>query len=136
MAINQYWACVATILLSAFLGFLIAPSSIRGFLSLIKWIDVRLQKIPTPDFMGGAIGIITGLVISSLFSNSFVGIPYFGPLFSVLLSIFVAYLGMTIGARRTEELLNFLDVFPKLCDDNGKRNEEKQKRGHGTQPGC
>lgn len=121
------WTYVAMVLLFAVLGFLIAPGSIRGFLALVKWMDARLQKIPTHDLMGGAIGVIIGLIIASLFSNSFISIPFFGPLLSVVLSIFLAYLGLTLGARRKEEVLSFLNVFPKFRDkdkDKGDRHEK------------
>ncbi|MDI6812699.1 MAG: PIN/TRAM domain-containing protein [Desulfitobacteriaceae bacterium] len=122
------WTYVAMVLLFAVVGFLIAPGSIRGFLALVKWMDARLQRIPTHDLMGGAIGAIIGLIIASLFSNSFISIPFFGPLLSVLLSMFLAYLGLTLGARRKEEVLSFLNVFPKFRDkDKGDKHADKVK---------
>ncbi len=122
------WTYVAMVLLFAVVGFLIAPGSIRGFLALVKWMDARLQRIPTHDLMGGAIGVIIGLIIASLFSNSFISIPFFGPLLSVLLSMFLAYLGLTLGARRKEEVLSFLNVFPKFRDkDKGDKHADKVK---------
>ncbi|MHB1653569.1 MAG: PIN domain-containing protein [Desulfitobacteriaceae bacterium] len=129
-ATTAVWTYVAMILIFAIVGFLIAPSSIRGFLALIRWLDTRLQKIPTHDLMGGAIGVIIGLIISSLFSNSFIGIPFFGPLLAVLISVALAYLGLTLGVRRKEEILSFLNVFPRFRDrEKGEKNAERQKEG-------
>ncbi|CAA7600047.1 PIN domain protein [Acididesulfobacillus acetoxydans] len=119
------WTYVAMILIFAVVGFLLAPGSIRGFLSLVKWMDSRLQKIPTHDLMGGVMGVIIGLIISSLFSTSFISIHFFGPLLSIILSLVLAYLGWTLGARRKEEVLSFLNVFPKFRDKD--KHGEKHK---------
>ena len=66
-----------TAVIFAIIGFLVAPASIRSFLSLMRWLDSRLTRVPTHDLMSGAVGGIIGLIISSLFSNSFVVIPFF-----------------------------------------------------------
>lgn len=120
------WTYVTAFILFSVLGFMVAPVCIRGFLSLIHWLDNRLQKIPTHELMGGAIGAIVGLIISNLFSNSFSGIPFFGRLLSVLLSLILGYLGLIIGAKRKEEILGFLNIFPKLRDrgDKGEKHKE------------
>lgn len=133
--IRNYILLSLLIAFVGFIGFLIAPASIRGFLTLIKWMEIRLQKIPTHDLMGGAVGIILGLVIANLFSNSFSGIPILGTVLSVLLSIILGYLGLTIGARRKEDILGFFTSLPKLRDrgDKGdkadKTKEAKAGRG-------
>jgi len=81
------WTYVAMVLVFAIGGFLISPASIRGFLTLMNWLDARLTKIPTHDLMGGAIGVIIGLIISSLFSNAIESIPVVGSILSILISI-------------------------------------------------
>lgn len=122
----------AMFVLFAVIGFLVAPVSIRSFISLMGWIDSRLTGVPTYDLMSGAVGGIIGLIISSLFSNSFVSIQFFGPLLAVLLSIFLGYLGLTIGMKRKEDFLGFLSFFPKFRGDKtDKADKHKEsKAGH------
>lgn len=126
---NPIWTYIAMIVLFAAIGFLIAPACIRGFLLLMGWVDSRMQKIPTHELMGGAVGAIIGLIIASLFSSSFISIPILGTLLSVLLSLFLGYLGLSLGAKRKEEVLSFFNVFPKFRDrgdkgDKGERNKD------------
>ena len=125
------WTTYATmILLFAISGFLVAPASIRSFLSLMRWMDSQLTRVPTHDLMSGAVGGIIGLIISSLFSNAFVSIPFVGPLLAVLLSIFLGYLGLTIGMKRKEDVLGFLNFLPRFRDRGDKTDKaDKQKEG-------
>ncbi|MDQ7094080.1 PIN/TRAM domain-containing protein [Desulfosporosinus sp. PR] len=122
---SPVWTYVSMILLFACFGFLIAPVSIRSVLRLMRWLDSRLTRVPTHDLMGGAIGGIIGLIISSLFSNSFISINFFGPLLAVLLSLFLGYLGLTIGMKRKEDVLGFLNFIPRFRDRGDKQKEIK-----------
>jgi len=116
----------------AILGFLVAPVSIRSFIALMRWMDSRLTRVPTHDLMSAAIGGIIGLIIASLFSNSFVSITFFGPLLAVLLSLFLGYLGLTIGMKRKEDVLGFLNFIPRFRDRGDKADKaEKNKEAKG-----
>ena len=133
--LSPIWTYATMIVLFAIIGFLVAPISIRSFLSLMRWMDSRLTRVPTHDLMGGAVGGIIGLIISSLFSNSFVGIPFFGPLLAILLSMFLGYLGLTIGMKRKEDVLGFLNFIPRFRDRGDKTDKtDKQKEGKSESP--
>ncbi|KGK91038.1 twitching motility protein PilT [Desulfosporosinus sp. HMP52] len=119
------WTYAIMSVLFGIIGFLVAPVSIRSFIALMRWMDSRLTRVPTNDLMGGAVGGIIGLIIASLFGNSFVSIKFFGPLLAVLLSLFLGYLGLTIGMKRKEDVLGFLNFFPKFRD----RGEKAEKSG-------
>ena len=123
---SPIWTYATMIILFTIFGFLIAPGSIRSFLSLMRWIDSRLTKVPTHDLMSGAVGGIIGLIISSLFSNSFVDIQFFGPILAVLLSVFLGYLGLTIGMKRKEDILGFLNFLPKFRGDKADKHKESK----------
>ena len=125
------WTYAIMSVLFGIIGFLVAPVSIRSFIALMRWMDSRLTRVPTNDLMGGAIGGIIGLIIASLFGNSFVSIKFFGPLLAVLLSLFLGYLGLTIGMKRKEDVLSFLNFFPKFRDrgdktDKGDKHKESK----------
>ncbi|ODA42225.1 Membrane-associated protein containing RNA-binding TRAM domain and ribonuclease PIN-domain [Desulfosporosinus sp. BG] len=128
--LSPVWTYATMIVLFAIIGFLVAPVSIRSFLSLMRWMDSRLTRVPTHDLMSGAVGGIIGLIISSLFSNSFVSVPFFGPILAVLLSLFLGYLGLTIGMKRKEDVLSFLNFIPRFRDRGDKTDKaDKQKEG-------
>jgi len=131
--LSPVWTYTTIVVIFAGIGFLIAPVSIRSFLSLMRWMDSRLTGVPTHDLMSGAVGGIIGLIISSLFSNSFRNIQFFGPLLAVVLSIFLGYLGLTIGMKRKEDVLGFLSFFPKFRGDKTDK-ADKQKDSKADQP--
>lgn len=124
--VSPIWTYATMVILFTIIGFLIAPGSIRSFLSLMGWIDSRLTKVPTHDLMSGAVGGIIGLIISSLFSNSFVDIQFFGPILAVLLSVFLGYLGLTIGMKRKEDILGFLSFLPKFRGDKTDKHKDSK----------
>lgn len=124
---SPVWTYAVVVALFAVIGFLVAPVSIRSFLSLIGWIDSRLTRVPTHDLMSGAVGGIIGLIISSLFSNAFVSIQFFGPILAVILSVFLGYLGLTIGMKRKEDVLGFLNFFPKFRGDKTDKTDKIDK---------
>ncbi len=120
---SPVWSYAIMSILFGIIGFLVAPISIRSFIALMRWMDLRLTGVPTYDLMGGAIGGIIGLIIASLFGNSFVNIKFFGPLLAVLLSLFLGYLGLTIGMKRKEDVLGFLNFLPKFRDRGDKADK-------------
>lgn len=126
---SPIWTYVAMIIIFAAIGFFIAPASIRGFLVLMRWLDARLTKIPTHDLMGGASGVIIGLIIASLLGDTLSGIPLVGSVLSVLLSITLGYLGLIIGVKRKEEILGFFTFLPKFRGEKGEKAKEKASRG-------
>ena len=124
---SPVWTYATTVVLFAIMGFLVAPVTIRSFLSLMGWIDSRLTRVPTHDLMSGAVGGIIGLIISSLFSNSFRDIQFFGPILAVVLSIFLGYLGLTIGMKRKEDVLGFFSFLPKFRGDKTDKTDKTDK---------
>lgn len=128
------WTYVAMVLVFAIIGFASAPASIRGSLVLMRWLDARLTKIPTHDLMGGAIGIIIGLIISSLLSTALAGIPFLGSILSILLSLFLGYLGLILGVKRKEEVLGFFTFLPKFKGDKSDKSKDKSGRNQASEP--
>lgn len=127
--LSVFWTYSTMIIfavLFAIVGFLVAPNIIRSVLSLMRWIDSQLTSVPTHDLMSGAVGGIIGLIISTLFSSSFVGLTIVGPLLAVLLSLFLGYLGLTIGMKRKEDILSFFNFFPRFRD-RGDKTDKAEK---------
>lgn len=118
--ISPIWTYIIMGIVFAVIGFLIAPVSIRGFLVLMRWMDARLTKIPTHDLMGGALGVIIGLIIASLLSDTISQIPFLGPALSILISLSMGYLGLMLGVKRKEEVFGFFNVFPRFRGEKRK----------------
>lgn len=120
---------VTIIVFFAIVGLLLAHVGIRSFLSFLHWLDSRLIHVPTLDLVCGVIGGIIGLIISSLFNNSFIKIQFFGPLFAIILNLFLGYLGVIIGAERKEDILILLDslaIFRTREDNIKSENREAE----------
>lgn len=122
---SPIWTYVAMIAIFAIIGFMIAPGCIRIFLKTMSWLDARMNKIPTYDLIGGAIGVIVGLIIASLLNNALRGIPFIGSILSIILSISFGYLGLIIGVKRKEDVLSFFNFLPKLIPEKGEKGKGK-----------
>lgn len=127
---SPIWTEVAVAVLFGIIGFLVSPALIRSFILLLKWIDSSLTGVPTHDLISGAVGAIIGLIIASLFSSAFVSIPFFGPLLAVLVSVFLGYLGLTIGMKRKEDILGFLSFFPKFRGEKAEKDKTDKVNKH------
>ncbi|MGI6145558.1 MAG: PIN/TRAM domain-containing protein [Peptococcia bacterium] len=103
------------------LTYSIAPWVIAKAVRMTEWLERKLQKMPLSDLIGAAIGLIIGLIIASLLGSALARIPFVGSYMPLLCSIFLGYLGLSIGYKKKEELLNIFNLFPKF----GGKDKEK-----------
>ncbi len=130
--VSLFWTYIISFILFSLFGFFIAPACMRFFMGLVKWLESKLTGMPTYDLIGGFLGVIAGLLISRLFSGSFSDIPFIGPTASVVLSVFLGYVGLIIGVKRKEDILGIFSFIPKLKGDKSdKGDKEKNKDGRG-----
>ena len=124
----QYTIIILVGLASGLIGFLLSPWLISRTTQTIKWFESKLQKTPTQDIVGGAIGLITGLVIAVLLGSSFARIPFIGDYLPIAGSLILGYLGISVGIKKKEEVMNFFSLLPKLASrEKSSRVPEKQK---------
>lgn len=97
--------------LGGLIGFFLHP--------MVNWMESRLSRTPLIDIVFGAAGLIVGLIIATLLSFTIRAVEWLGPLLTVLSSLVFGYLGMTIAARKREELDGF---FGNLF--TGRRQKE------------
>ncbi|MFZ7104383.1 MAG: PIN/TRAM domain-containing protein [Peptococcaceae bacterium] len=109
------------------IGFSIAPRIIRWVLQMTGWIEGNLQKMPIQDLLGGAIGLIIGLIIATFIGNSFSRIPFVGSYIPIFASLLLGYIGMSVGAKKKEDLLGVFSVFKFGTKDKTNKNEAKPK---------
>jgi uncharacterized protein YacL len=91
--------------------FLVAPWLIRVVLQMIRFFESKLQRTPMQDLIGGAFGIIVGLVIANLLGASLARIPIIGPYIPVAASLFFGYLGLSLGLKKRDELGSLFSSF-------------------------
>lgn len=120
-----WWETVGTLTLGSLLGGLI------GFFlfPIVTWMEARLTKTPLMDLVFGSVGLIIGLFIATLFSFTVTGITWVGPLIAALGALVFGYLGMSIAARRREELAGALGTFNLKGRKERERSEPSSQHG-------
>lgn len=95
-------------------GILLASPIMTGAVRLTVFLEQHLQKTPTQDLVMGSVGLIIGLIIANLIGSllSFLGL--IGKILWVLLTLLLAYLGLSIGIKKREELMALFANFPKF----------------------
>jgi uncharacterized protein YacL len=99
--------------------FLLAPWLIRVMLQMIRFFESRLQRTPMQDLIGGAFGIIVGLVIANLLGASLARIPVVGPYVYMAASLLLGYLGLSAGLKKKDDVNGLFSLF-KLSKTKGE----------------
>ncbi len=131
LPIRLFWTYIISFILFAIIGFFIAPVCMTLSMSLVKWLESKLTRMPTHDLIGGSLGVIAGLLIASLFSGSFSDVSIIGPVLSVMISVFLGYIGLIIGIKRKDDILGFFNFIPKLKGDKSDKDKSRDQKGRG-----
>lgn len=104
-------------------GILLSPLLMRGAVRLTVFIEQYLQRTPTQDLVMGSVGLIIGLIIANLMGSilSFMGI--FGKVIWILVTLLLAYLGLSISVKKREDLLALFANFPKFGKERAAKSE-------------
>ena len=125
---ENFWYMVLGYSLSLFIGglilFLISPLIITFGRGVANWIEGELSKVPTSDMIFGSIGLVIGLIIAYIISRLLITIPFpfIGTILSVLVAIFLGYLGVTLATKRGQDI-SLLNTFKGL--DRGKECDKE-----------
>lgn len=106
------------------MGYIVSPYIIKGTKQLVSWLEGRLQTMPVADLAGGIAGLIIGLIIASLFGPALKGIPIIGPYLPLIANVILGYLGLSLGIKKREELVN---VNLGRLRNLSKESKEKKK---------
>ncbi len=120
-----------TVLLTLFtvlIGYAVGPWLISLITQIVDWVESRLQKIPAQELIGGALGLITGLLIADLLGSSFSQLKFIGPYISIILSLFFGYIGLKVGAKKRDEIFSMLNILPRFSGkEKGLRTDLKHR---------
>lgn len=112
-------------LVGIIVGVIASPWLIRASVNIATKMEVYLQKAPPYDLVMGSVGLIVGLIIANLFGSILSSIGWPGKLIWILGSLLLAYLGMSIGIKKREELVSLFSNLPKWGKEKGARNDVK-----------
>lgn len=115
-------------LILGIIGFILAPAVIRFVIRVTEWTEQRLQKMPMSDLAAGAIGLIFGLIISSLLGVTFARIPVVGDYISIFFAVLLGYLGLSIGLKKKDDMLGLFTAFSR----SKEKEKEKEKASSNT----
>lgn len=86
--------------------FFLAPAATKAIQRSSNWLEKHLLVLPGHDLLAGSAGIITGLLIGTLFVYPFRDlIPVFGPFLSITTNIFLASVGAVVAVKKREDLI-------------------------------
>jgi len=106
----------------AILGWLIAVPLLNKVVTLTKRMEGKLQKMSTQDLLGGVIGLILGLIVAFFIGYALSFLPIIGPCMPVVMCLVFGYLGCSLGIRKREDLITFLNGL-------GKENNRLRVKG-------
>ncbi|MGB9858983.1 MAG: PIN/TRAM domain-containing protein [Moorellaceae bacterium] len=89
----------------------------------LRWLEGRLQRLSAQEIVSGAMGLILGLIIANLIGAPFVKLPWIGPYIPMVGSIFLGYLGWSIGTKRKEEIWGLFTFLPKFSGKDKAKGE-------------
>ena len=125
---NVFLVGIVVGLVVGILFYLISPwifSKVREF---VKILDKEISKYPQTDILLGVIGLIVGLVIAYLLVGgllgSISGMPLIKMILSIIIYIFMGYIGVKITLKSRDDLFN----INKLSRLTTSLNKEKQSK--------
>lgn len=122
------WSLLALgTIVTALLGYSVAPAIISAFVQIAKWLEASLNKTPAQDIFGGAVGLILGLIIANLFGVSFYRFPFVGPYLSIIASLILGYLGWSVGTKKREDLTSLFSSWRSGGKDKAGKGEAKPR---------
>lgn len=93
-----------SILLAAFIGYLVSQYILRIGLRVAKQIERILSRVPSQQLVAGTIGLLFGLIIANLIGMAFERVPIIGSYLPIVLSAVLGYIGIRLGMDKGPDL--------------------------------
>ncbi|KEQ22409.1 PIN/TRAM domain-containing protein [Paenibacillus tyrfis] len=94
----------------ALLFYSISSWALTYLLKVVQRGEERIANVPVTDLLAGSIGMVVGLLFSSVLLHPFSQAGVFSPLLHMLLIAAFSYAGYRLGAVKQEELFTVLDA--------------------------
>ncbi len=126
---NVYLVGLVAGLLVGILFYLISPWFFNKVRRFVKILDTEISKYPQTDILLGVVGLIVGLVIAYLIVGglfgSISGMPLIKTILSIIIYIFMGYIGIKITLKSREDLFN-ISKLSRLSSSLGKDKSGKK----------
>lgn len=116
----KYGIIGLTTLIGGLMGVFLAPGIIKKALVFADFFEQILHKTPTYDIISGSVGLIIGLIIANLLASTLEFIPFIGDLIGILLTFLLGFLGLSVGVKKREEIVNIFASLPRFGKEKGK----------------
>jgi uncharacterized protein YacL len=124
---SQLWLIVLLVaapIVGAVIGVLLVPAAQSLFESELVIVEQAIDRLSPSELIGGAIGLVTGLIIAFLVKNvlfEFITLGgrtggYIAILLYIIISIFAAFLGARVGAKQRMTLAGFSGTSALTAD--------------------
>jgi len=113
-AIETFFGVFIGGMLFAVIGWLFNKRLIRLISQFSNRVEQQLTLAPSEELLGGAFGVIVGLIIANLFALALWNIPYIGKYLPIVFSVFAAYIGGSVCRTKNYEVLNVLKKIGAL----------------------
>ena len=114
-------AVIITVLFAIIFYFL-APFIIDKGQKIANYFQGQILKMPLPELITSIVGLVIGIVIAYLLSNPISKIPFAGIPISILLYVFLGYIGMNVGRLRKDEISKYLQKRPFSKEKSGRKS--------------
>ncbi|MEG0180995.1 MAG: PIN/TRAM domain-containing protein [Peptostreptococcaceae bacterium] len=130
---NIYLVGFAAGMVLAIIFYLLSPWLLAKVRSFIKVLDAEISKYPQTDILLGSVGLVVGLVIAYLIVGglfgSMNGMPIIRAVLSMIVYLFMAYIGIKVALKSREDLFN-VSKLSRISSALGKDRQSK-KENHG-----
>ena len=122
-----------SILLAAFIGYLVSKYILRIGLRVAKQIERILSRVPSQQLVAGTIGLLFGLIIANLIGMAFERVPIIGSYLPIVLSAVLGYIGIRLGMDKGPDLYKTMVSYTFRGGRNKGRTIKEPKEKE-TQP--
>lgn len=111
--VTRYGAIGLVAVISGFIGVILAPGIVEQLIRVTSWLEQKLNRMSIQEIIGGATGLILGLIIATLLGSAISWLGVVGGVLQIVITLMLGYLGLSVGTKRKEELLSFIPRFNK-----------------------
>lgn len=117
------------IFLSALLMFFLSPLIITWLMDVVEKAEHGIQKHPANEIIFGTIGVVVGLIISTLFLNQFKIDSIIWTIFNLIITVVIMIICADVAIKRKEEIMGFTCNFKRTAPSNrDKKNRENREK--------
>lgn len=123
--IGGFILIILSMLICALILFLLSPLFTSLINKVMQYIENNVQKVPSTEIIFGTIGVIIGLLMSTLFFSVIKGTSIIWNIVAVVVSISLAVIGADVAIRKREEIIT---IFSNMKKSGGSSNKDKKNK--------